>query len=370
MSGVSVNIGSSFSKCNLHVPHKANMQDWASMLGHELFPNDPVKAASLANIARRDHENWNALERFLNEQAPGCFGGSGCGVPGPVAYTTKPIADGEDSCAEGDGTESHGDRSVTMGLRNIIDALDPNSVIVGGHDNNIQNGNNDGNNVILAGSTNVIDGTDHSAVGGDTCTVKASDSFAYGTDILIDAASIANIALGEFLTVTNEGVEASVVLGSNAVGFVSGQLAHSSGSGSTFAVNGFTRAAGQASQVIFQRQTLDATPGTMGGIIFQDLPYAVAVEGQLVAKDNAADVNACWSFTALYATDGAGNGRLVGSSMTLLFADAGAAAWAATIVANTASFTGDWLDIQVTGAAATTINWTATLRMTEVLGGF
>ncbi|MNL57432.1 hypothetical protein D3C87_1809940 [compost metagenome] len=52
-------------------------------------------------------------------------------------------------------------------------------------------------------------------------------------------------------------------------------------------------------------------------------------------------------------------------SSTSLGADAGASAWAATAVADT---TLGALTIQVTGAAATTIKWVASIWTTEVVG--
>lgn len=374
------------TKCQLHVPHKAQMADWAVQLGQYLFPDDPIKNAKLRVLASADRENWQALERFLNEIAPSCFGG-GCGVAGPHTPSVEPVANGENACAEGDGTVADGEDSVSAGKNNTVDdtqfwsgifmgqsniihdvaaTAGHGNVIIGGDTNEIKGASD--RNAILAGESNVIDASSDCVVAGSTNQLSGATTLVAGTGN-ISTAAVDSAILGQNCGTEND-PSGALITGIGACGWLSGQVAHSTDS-SIIQPGGGTlnRAQSQESFVTGQTQTINATPQTLTSIPFDNIPYAVAFRGQVVARNNAADVNSCWEFKGLYASDGAGGFRLVGSSVTMLFQDAGAAAWAVAVVTQPGAFAADILNIQVTGAAATTINWSASWHFTEVPGG-
>lgn len=84
----------------------------------------------------------------------------------------------------------------------------------------------------------------------------------------------------------------------------------------------------------------------------------------VVARRQGTDEVAAWTFRGAATRPNGGNARIVGTVATETFADAAAAAWAVTVTADT---TNQFLKVTVTGEAAKTIGWVATLVVTEVV---
>lgn len=342
-------------KCQLHIPHKMNMVEWAEMLGHQLFPDNPVKAAQLALLGRQDGENFKSIERYLNDVAPDCFGG-GCGGPG----------DGENSCVEGLNNTTGSDNSTVSGLNNHIDAFDPQSAIVVGENNQIINGTNVGNNVIIGGDTNTIDDCEECAVGGKQNSIaNVQQSFAFGSTLIVRSNACA--AFGQS-NIADVSADQAFVEGFGAASWAPGQHAHANSQvNDNFLGSGLARSSGQYSRIPYQISLAGGTPNTIGDTQFADLPYAAHVTGDLIARDNTADVVSVWTVDAIVACDGAGGFRIVGTPTTTLVAqDAGAAAWtaAAPAIDGTGLF-----NLAIAGDAVNQTNFTLTLHLTEILGG-
>jgi hypothetical protein len=128
-------------------------------------------------------------------------------------------------------------------------------------------------------------------------------------------------------------------------------------------------------------QTTDATPTVLmaagsPGILFQDSTGApvwdrtMIVRVRVVARrTDVAGTDSAWSFTGVLRGDGTSAYTWVGGSApakVLIAQDAGAALWNVAVAMD--GTTHNQLDVTVTGAAATTINWEATVELDEVAG--
>lgn len=127
----------------------------------------------------------------------------------------------------------------------------------------------------------------------------------------------------------------------------------------------------QTERLCLGLQTTDATPTAMnlngGTTEHVTIPAATCWAVKLFVTGTGATgaVVSAWEMAAVIRRNGTGAPAIVGSvSGTTAFAqDAGAAAWAATMEADAGN---NALKVKVTGAAATTIQWTATLIITQV----
>ncbi len=156
--------------------------------------------------------------------------------------------------------------------------------------------------------------------------------------------------------------EASVAMGYGARATLPGQFS---------VAGGYFSAAGdaQASQIVMRRQTTDATPtelrlGSALGtrlLLSNDSLYAfhILVAGRGTGSDTqrgAYEIKGAISVTA------AGTAAIVGTPTYTVLAEDDAA-WDCTVAADT---TNKALQVNVTGAAATTINWVADVRLLQV----
>jgi hypothetical protein len=136
-----------------------------------------------------------------------------------------------------------------------------------------------------------------------------------------------------------------------------------------------TAGAAQMSTHVTRGQTADATPATLtaqGSVVaavqVNTLPnnavYAVRV--QVVASQAATGDVAGWEITGVVKRGAnAATTAIVGTPVvTLLAADAGAAAWTCALIANT---TYGAAVVQATGEADKTIAWVATMHTTELI---
>lgn len=360
-------------KCQIHIPHKENMNDWASQLGQMLFPDDPVKRDKLRYLAMGDRENWSAIERYLNKVAPQCFGGSGCGTPS--VNQTVPngnVVFGEDACAEGRNNTANGDKSNVSGENN--DAENENGAIVGGEQNSITETNpgNSLDSVILGGNLNTLTDSNSSAiVAGETNLIAdgANDAVIVGGEanqILYPTDGV--VILGGADNLVAEGGLGSVLHGFGAVAWENYQYAHSiSGNVVDTGYPEEQRSGYQYSRLVLgTRVSSDATPQSFVQESIIDYPLVYRVWGTVLASKRTADVRSIWSFEICVSSSAAG-ARFVGTpTFTVVAQDAGAATWSvgASMVAGGA-FT-NYLSIDATGQAATSIEWGFTLHFDEM----
>lgn len=126
----------------------------------------------------------------------------------------------------------------------------------------------------------------------------------------------------------------------------------------------------QRHDVPLWKTTTDATPtklelqgavGTYGRLTFA-ASSAIGIRGTVIARSTGGDT-AMWTLAGLIETDGTNNPSIIGTfTPASTAADAGAA-WAVAVSVDTIN---DCVDIEVTGAAATTIKWVADLHITEL----
>jgi hypothetical protein len=91
------------------------------------------------------------------------------------------------------------------------------------------------------------------------------------------------------------------------------------------------------------------------------------VTGEVIGRENATGDTKGWKFECVIrrGANAAATAMVAAASVTQVAADAGAAAWALAVDADT---TNGCLRLRVTGEASHTINWTASLRATQTVG--
>lgn len=108
--------------------------------------------------------------------------------------------------------------------------------------------------------------------------------------------------------------------------------------------------------------TADATPTALAGGITLGSSTTFSFTMRVTAVTSGSTLAAGWEIKGLARRNFSGTPVLLGTpTVTSLGADAGAAAWAVV-----AAISGNTLTAQVTGAAATSIRWQASLQTTEV----
>jgi len=120
---------------------------------------------------------------------------------------------------------------------------------------------------------------------------------------------------------------------------------------------------GVGQSVLFTANTTDATQTDMtyagDGNFVIPAQTAVGFEAYITARDTGSDDAKAWTVKGLIARDNANNTAIVGSVVKEIIAeDSGASDWDVTIEADDTS---ELLEIKVTGEAATTISWRATM---------
>lgn len=111
----------------------------------------------------------------------------------------------------------------------------------------------------------------------------------------------------------------------------------------------------------------NSTPGTSNQIVL-DNGSAYIVKGTVVARQNTTGDSKSWEFTAHIkrGANAAATSLVAAATVTSIAADAGAAAWAIAVTADT---TNGCLKIEVTGEAAKNIRWsTHVFSCNEVVG--
>lgn len=215
---------------------------------------------------------------------------------------------------------------------------------------------------VASGNTSVISGGSQNTASGSLAVVAGgSQNTASGSNSVVSGGSV-NTADANYATVvggyggTARGIAGAVVEGAGA------------------AILGSTAGLSQMRRFILARQTTNATPTTLAtdsnaaGISNQIvLPQnsAFFFQGAVIANVTSGGNTKGWTIEGVIKRGVlAATTTLVGSAtVTSSYADAGAAAWTIAVTADT---TNGCLKIEVTGAAATTIRWVATVRTTEV----
>jgi hypothetical protein len=208
---------------------------------------------------------------------------------------------------------------------------------------------------VFSGQSNVASGN-ASAAGGTACAAQAQDSLAYGASCTASAS-------------------ASQAFGNRSVANRIGMSALANG---RFSADGDA----QRGTVVMRRQTTDATPANLsldgaaptGASITTSTHFvllnnqAVFADIRVVARSTSGTDNAAYMRRVLIKRDGTiASTAIIGSvlSPTADIESAGATAWDVSITAENSSVGA--LLITVTGAAATTINWTAEVSFVETI---
>jgi len=238
--------------------------------------------------------------------------------------------------------------------------------ILGGASNNIQ-GTNSG---IAGGSSNTIfSGTNNAIAGGNANAATGGSAFIGGGSSNTASGSGSAVVAGN--TCTASATNSSVVGGS--YGTTRSNIGRTVFPGST---NTIASVAGvtQSSLLLLGRQTTDATvitltsnnsvAGTSNQLVLPN-NSAYYVRGSCIANVTGGGDTKAWSFeAAIKRGASAATTAIVGAvTKNVVSADAGAATWDITISADT---TNGALQVQVTGATATTIRWVCKLESTEV----
>lgn len=225
--------------------------------------------------------------------------------------------------------------------------------------------------VVCGGQSNTASGQHSAVTNGSGNTAAGQHSFIGGgnsNSVTGSPATNAAIVGGTGNTATGSGS----FIGGSAAAIDRGltySVVHSAG---RFAADGDA----QSVRFVHRRATTDATPTALSSngsapaattVLVMPNASAYTFVARVVARANAS--GDCATFEVKGAIKRGANAAataIVGTvTATSLGADAGASAWAATAVADT---TLGALTIQVTGAAATTIKWVASIWTTEVVG--
>lgn len=257
-------------------------------------------------------------------------------------------------------TTSSGDTFQGGGQGNDISTSAARSAILGGNSNDIAAGSL--NAGMLGGDANDIDtSADRAAtIGGIFNTVSASDAVALGGNgnTLL---GLRSVTLGGVSLTTSTGAPHSAVMGKDAATTMRGQLAGSSGNGST--------TLSQWSIVSVNLVTANANQGSMKLDVSDNITVESGETIHFVANISAVQTaGAAGSVgdSGGYVVTGliknvAGTTTMVGVATVTTAEDE--AAWDATATANDST---DALDIKVTGEASKTISWSATVILTHV----
>lgn len=293
---------------------------------------------------------WTCISQgSANSSAP-----NGLAIAGGTVF-------GNNSFAVGSGATASGVQSAAVGGLNNT-ASGTNSFVAGGNTNT-----SSGTNSIVVASVSSATNSNAGVFGGSSNQATANTSCVFGGSTNT-ASAINAVMLGGSLSSAN-GQYSAVIAGQRGT-TRSVDSYRSSPSGDTFTTTGGC----QTGLLVLGVQTTDATVTTL-----RSNSSAASATNQLVLPNNSAYYvrGSCianvtgggntkaWSFeAAIKRGANAASTAIVGAVIkNVVAADAGAATWDITIVADT---TNGALQVQVTGQAATTIRWTCRLESTEV----
>lgn len=227
-------------------------------------------------------------------------------------------------------------------------------------------------------ASKVASGTNSVIGGGSINTASATNTVVAGGNGNVASGNISGVASGGLNTASGVysfvgGGNSNTASGENSW-IPGGSQALTRGLRSAYAYSAGQRAAQGDAQVIGQpvrRTTTDATPvslatdGTPAATTVMVLPASSTLmcSAMVVAQSASAANNAGYEIKAVIQRDGSNNTALVGTATTTTVGE-DTAGMDATIVAND---TLESAEIQVTGVAATTIQWVGELKCVQVL---
>ena len=301
--------------------------------------------ALTANSGQPTGLKWTTIgpNTTTNDKAVARFNGT-TGTPVPVQESGVIIED--DGSVHYAGGNARGGQSVDLQqvrAANTQVASGANSVIGGGRDNTASAANS----AVLSGNGNTSSNAEACVAGGTSNVASGVNSFVGG--------GVSNTAFG------------------NSAGILAGYGAGANKAGEHAQAYGFFNQAGDAQTSILtaRRQTTNATPANL------------FIDGASVRL--VMDTNTTWTFSILLNARSSGgvsfgmkaegviqnNGgtvAIVGSPTKTVLGDGSGGTWgvagALTIAADNVNFA---LDLQVTGAAATTILWMARITLVQLV---
>ena len=255
------------------------------------------------------------------------------------------------------------------------------SFIGGGSFNSITSGAN--YSASIGGLSNTINNALYCVIGGTSCSISSGSHYstAFGRSNSITspggfAAGYNNTISGTYSSVG--GGELNTASGAYSV-VPGGRYGHTRGIHGAMAFASHTPSSTGQSQWmknVLYVGTTDATAtvaksnsstaGTTNQLVLVD-GSAYLVRGMAIARQNTTGDSKSWEFTAhIKRGSGVGTTALVGSAtVTVIAADAGAAAWTLAVTADT---TNGGLAVTVTGEASKTLRWTVDMNSVQVVG--
>jgi hypothetical protein len=218
------------------------------------------------------------------------------------------------------------------------------------------------------GSSNAAGQSYTCIVGGSGNTASGPFSFVGAGEGVTASGSYSTVLSGQYHTANGE---YSVIVGGSRglTRSITGNVVLPASNAPVSSTNGSQ----QSALLVLGTQTTDATAtvlrsnssaATTTNQVILPNNSAYFFRGEVIAGVTGAGNTKGWTVEGVIKRGaGVGTTTLVGSTVTSLYADAGAATWTIAVTADT---TNGGLKVEVTGQAATTIRWVAQIRTTEM----
>lgn len=302
-------------------------------------------ATSGGNKRGTNAVDWQQQRTASTEVASGASSCIGGGAQNTASQTCSTVAGGFNcSCAgaysaigggEGNSINSSAQYATTAGGRsNTHNASSYGSAIGGGQSNAISAS---GTYCAIAGGvSNTAGGTGSGVTNGQNNSATGSNSRVGGERATDRAVTGCDAFANGMFASTGDAQTRSIVLRSDTT------------DATTEAITSTNAAAGTGNQLVLPNNS------------------AFSVRGHLVVRENATGDCAAFDLRALVRRGASAAATVVvGSTVTMVYNDAGAATWAVAIAADT---TNGAMRVNVTGEAAHSLKWVAELEAVEVVG--
>lgn len=223
--------------------------------------------------------------------------------------------------------------------------------------------------VIGGGYRNTASNTSATVAGGDQNTASGSESFVGGGSSNTASGQYANVPGGNSNMATAQA--SSVLWGTNnqATGLYSAASGLQATTRSVLGMRSFAYGSGkQDDRLLLKRSTTDATPSTLtvdGAAASTTNTFTIpatrayCVNVKVVARNTSTGDSKSWKAEGTVKNISGTTSLVAAITPSVISEDAGAAAWTVAITADNAL---DCLKIEVTGAAATNIDWVAVVE--------
>lgn len=286
---------------------------------------------------------------------------------GTVASDTAAHAEGNSTTAS--GAYSHAEGSSTQASNAFAHAEGDSTTASGG-------------SAHAEGSATIASGANSHAEGTGTWA-QASNAHAEGNGSQATGAAAHAEGSNCFATGASSHAEGNLSQANGQTSHAQGWQALASRIGQDAQAAGQFAAAGDAQSNVFvaHRQTTDATASTLffdGGttatltteatnVLTVPVNRAHQFRVEVIARRSDVSGDAAgWEFCGVIVRGSSGNAAFAGTVQGQAWGTAGAAAWDVTLAIDTSNATNNYLAITVTGLAAQTIRWVATITTTEV----